>query len=62
LFGGTELEDLTPHDLRHTAASLAIAAGADALDVANMLGHADPAVTYKVYTHSFQARSNQVAD
>jgi integrase len=62
LFGGTALEELTPHDLRHTAASLAIDAGADALKVANMLGHADASITYKIYIHKFEARANDVAD
>ncbi|SER12412.1 Site-specific recombinase XerD [Microlunatus flavus] len=47
---------LTPHDLRHTCASLAIAAGVDVLQVANMLGHADPSVTLRVYGHLFKAR------
>ncbi len=39
------LADLNPHDLRYTAASPAIDSGADAEDVANMLGHADSSVT-----------------
>ncbi|MFI0152580.1 tyrosine-type recombinase/integrase [Streptomyces lydicus] len=38
------LDDLgvTPHKLRHTAASLAIAAGADVKVVQTMLGHTTP--------------------
>jgi integrase len=34
---------VTPHDLRHTAASLAISAGANVKAVQRMLGHADAA-------------------
>jgi integrase len=39
---GTEvgLEGLTPHELRHTAASLAVSAGANVKAVQRMLGHA----------------------
>ena len=62
LFGRTAWANLTPQDLRHTAASLAMDAGADAVKVANMLGHADPSITYKIYAHKFEARANDVAD
>jgi integrase len=44
---------ITPHDLRHTAASNAIAFGANVLNVANMLGHSDPSITLKRYAHLF---------
>ncbi len=37
------LPDLHPHELRHTAASLAIASGADVKVVQQMLGHASAA-------------------
>jgi integrase len=36
---------LTPHELRHTAASLAISAGANVTAVQRMLGHASAAMT-----------------
>ena len=36
---------LTPHDLRHTAASLAISAGANMKATQRMLGHASAATT-----------------
>lgn len=42
---------LRPHELRHTAASLAIAAGGDVIQVQRMLGHADAATTLRVYAH-----------
>jgi integrase len=42
---------LTPHKLRHTAASLAIRAGATPLSVCRLLGHASPAETLNTYAH-----------
>lgn len=53
---------LSPHKLRHTAASLAIAAGADVKVVQQMLGHADAAMTLNVYGHLFLDRLDEVAD
>jgi integrase len=47
------LEGLTPHELRHTAASLAISAGANVKAVQRMLGHASAAVTLDVYSDLF---------
>lgn len=44
---------LTIHDLRHTAASLSIAAGANVKAVQRMLGHASAAMTLDVYGHLF---------
>lgn len=41
--------DLIPHDLRDTAASLAISAGASIKAVQRMLGHASAAMTLDVY-------------
>jgi integrase len=46
-------EDLTIHDLRHTAASLAIASGANVKAVQRMLGHASAAMTLDVYADLF---------
>ena len=42
---------LHPHELRHTAASLAIAAGADIKVIQQMLGHASAAMTLDQYGH-----------
>lgn len=41
------------HDCRHTFASLLIAEGADVVYVSRQLGHADPSITLKVYSHLF---------
>ncbi len=53
---------VTPHKLRHTAASLAIAAGADVKVVQTMLGHKDASMTLNVYGHLFPDRLDEVAD
>lgn len=45
--------DLHVHDLRHTAASLAIASGADVKQVQAMLGHKSAAMTLDVYAGLF---------
>jgi len=47
------LGDLVPHDLRHTAASLAISAGASVKAVQRMLGHSSAQVTLDRYSHLF---------
>lgn len=47
------LEHMTLHDLRHTAASLAVAAGANVKAVQRMLGHASAAMTLDVYADLF---------
>jgi hypothetical protein len=48
--------------LRHTAASAAIAAGADVKAVQQMLGHASAAMTLDVYGHLWPSRLGEVAD
>lgn len=57
-----DIDGLTPHKLRHTAASLAIAAGADVKVVQQMLGHTDAAMTLNIYGHLFPDRLDEVAD
>ena len=44
--------DARPHDLRHTAATVAIASGADVKSVQDLLGHATASFTLNVYTHT----------
>jgi integrase len=56
------LVELVPHDLRNTAASLAVASGASILAVARMLGHADPSVTLRVYAGLFTEDLETLAD
>ena len=47
------LGGLTPHELRHTAASLAVSAGAHVKAVQRILGHASASVTLDVYADLF---------
>lgn len=54
--------DVTPHGLRHTAASLAIASGATVVLVCRMLGHSSPTVTLNVYAHLFADDLDTLAD
>jgi integrase len=48
------VERLTPHDLRHTAASLAISSGANVKAVQRMLGHKSAAMTLDTYADLFE--------
>lgn len=52
---------VTPHDLRHTAASLAVSAGANVKSVQRMLGHASAAMTLDVYADLFDDDLDSVA-
>ena len=47
------LGELTPHELRHTAADLAVAARANVKAIQRMLGHASAAMTLDVYSGLF---------
>jgi site-specific recombinase XerD len=53
--------DMTVHDLRHTAASLAIAAGADLKSVQQMLGHKTGQLTIDLYGHLYDKNLDAVA-
>ncbi|WP_062520031.1 tyrosine-type recombinase/integrase [Demequina silvatica] len=61
-----ELRVIRFHDLRHTAASLLIAAGTPIAVVSKMLGHSSIAVTVDVYGHLLEgvgtAAANKAAD
>ncbi len=49
------------HQLRHFAGTVAIASGADVRTVAGRLGHADPSVTLRVYSHALEERDRALA-
>jgi integrase len=44
---------MTVHDLRHTAASLAVQSGANVKTIQRMLGHTSAAMTLDVYSELF---------
>jgi integrase len=52
---------VTAHDLRHTATSLAISAGANVKGVQKMLGHASAAMTLDIYCDLFDSDLDAVA-
>lgn len=56
------LDGLVPHELRHTAASLAIAAGASIKGVQAILGHASATLTLDRYGHLFPDELDSVAE
>ncbi len=53
---------VTPHDLRHVAASLAVSAGANVKAVQKMLGHASAAMTLDIYADLFDDDLEAVAN
>jgi integrase len=53
---------ITPHDLRHTAASMAISAGANPKAVQRMLGHASAAMTLDTYADLFEDDLDAVSE
>lgn len=54
--------DARPHDLRHTAATVAIASGADVKSVQDLLGHATASFTLNVYAHTSEKMKQDTAD
>ena len=56
------VEGTTIHDLRHTAASLLIAAGADVKAVQVILGHSTATMTMDLYGHLFSEATWQAME
>lgn len=56
------LVPLRPHDLRHTAVALWIAAGASPVEIARRAGHASVATVLDRYGHLFPGSENKVND
>ena len=52
---------VTLHSLRHTHASMLIAAGVDILTVSRRLGHASPSITLDVYGHLVHGADDRAA-
>jgi len=55
------LKPIHPHDLRHVCASQLAAQGAHAVEVAARLGHSNPTITQKVYTHILPSVEERLA-
>lgn len=53
---------MSPHDLRHTAASIAVSAGANVKVLQRMLGHKSAAMTLDVYADLFDGDLDDVAE
>jgi integrase len=56
------VDGLTPHELRHTCASLAIAAGANVKVLQTLLGHKTATLTLDRYGHLFPDDLDRIAD
>ncbi len=54
--------EISPHDLRHAAASILISGGASVLIVQRQLGHASAKMTLDRYSHLFDADLDVVSD
>ena len=59
---GEPLPELTFHGLRHSAASLMLAGGADISTVSKLLGHASISITADVYAHLVAAVGQQAVN
>ena len=55
------VQAITPHDLRHTCASLAVSAGVNVLALQRMLGHTSAAMTLDTYSDLFDDDLDAVA-
>ena len=54
--------DAVVADLRHVHATLLLTAGVPVHVVAERLGHADPAITLRVYAHVIRKHADEVAN
>ncbi|MGH3634576.1 MAG: tyrosine-type recombinase/integrase [Mycobacterium sp.] len=57
-----EFPIITPHDLRHSCASLAISAGANIKVLQTLLGHKTSTLTFDRYGHLFPDDLGRIAD
>jgi integrase len=56
------LQRITPHECRHSFASIAIAAGVNIGTVSAALGHASVTITWDRYHHLLPGTMDQAAD
>jgi len=57
-----DLDGLRIHDLRHTAASLALSCGANMKAIQRMLGHKNASMTLDVYGHLYTEDLEALSD
>lgn len=57
-----ELRKVSPHDLRHTAATLALESGADLKDIQELMGHKDATTTMQFYAGISEKKKQSVAE
>ena len=53
------IENLHPHMLRHTMASLSIQSGVDLTTTSQMLGHSSPYITANIYLHTNESKQQE---
>ncbi len=58
----SKVQPITPHDLRHTCASLTISAGANVLALARLLEHKDTKETLNTYADLFDDDLDKLAN
>lgn len=56
-----DLPHIHPHTFRHTAASIMISSGVDVVTVSQMLGHATPITTERIYAHGIEEAKQNAA-
>jgi integrase len=56
-----KVQKITPHDLRHSCASIAISSGVNVLALSRMLGHTSAKVTLDTYADLFDTDLDAVA-
>ena len=56
-----DIERVRLHDLRHFTATQLIGAGVDVRTVAGRLGHSDPSLTLRIYSHVIEERDRAAA-
>lgn len=57
-----KVQKITPHDLRHTCASIAISSGVNVLALSRMLGHRSAKITLDTYADLFDTDLDMVAE
>lgn len=56
------VQTITPHDLRHTCASISISLGVNVLALSRMLGHKSAKITLDCYADLFDSDLDAVAE